>query len=310
VKEWLDDFLNNEKLINDIKSGLVLIVAVGLPLLYFAYSENFKLDILLTIQFGILALFVVFGNVITWLEISDKAIRDEKLVNEELQKEEKLTIEKQQTLPRNIDDLIDFNVYYNETKQKNRNRKYTESKIERLRSKITNAKVKGKPYHKYQQKIDNLKKNPLYDKSYKPVKIQNIISIEKRKENEIEGNDSLHVNIKTYGWKSFAIKQVVKSLGIGGSGLFLLGFSDTWETIVAFYLIYIIELLMIVLFRYPSIRKLTNGFYILTLKNKRNYIDEYHKWKKEADNEQNESTTLCETREDKNDQDMDSSDVD
>lgn len=288
MKEWLDDFLNNEKLINDIKSGLVMIVAVGLPLLYFAYSENFKLDTLITIEFGILALFVIFGNILTWLEVSDKAIRDEKLVNEELQREEKLTIEKQNTLPKNIDDLIDFNIYYNETKQKNRNRKYTENKIERLQSKITNAKVKGKPYDKYQRKIDNLRQNPLYDKTYKPVKIQNIISIEKRKENEIEGNDSLHVNLKTYGWKSFAIKQFIKSLGIGGSGLFILGFSDTWETIAAFYIIYIVALLLIVLFRYPSIRKLTKGFYILTLKNKRNYIDEYHEWVKSNKVEESE----------------------
>jgi hypothetical protein len=297
MREWLDDFLNNEKMINDIKSGLVLLVAILLPLLYFAYSENFKLDALLKVEFGILALFVVFGNMMTWLEISDKAIRDERDNNEEVRNAEQLTIDKQNTLPKNVDDLIDFNIYYNENKQHNRNKQHTEKRIEKYQSKITNLKVKGKSYQKYQNKIDNLRKNPLYDKSYKPVQIKNIITIEKRNTNEVEGNDSLHVNLKTYGWKSFAFKQVFKSLGIGGSGLFLLGFSENPKTILAFYGIYIISLSLIVLFRYPSIRKLTRGFYLITLKNKRNYIDEFHEWKNEQDKkeetkgEQNEETS-------------------
>ncbi len=271
-------FLNNTELLLDIKSILMLVVAVILPLLYFLYSDNFSMDGLLNFQFGVLALFVIIGNFMTWFETSTKAERDEREENKELQDEIQRTKDKQATLPKKIDTIIDFNKYYNEQKQINRNKQLTNLIIGKLNNKINKLKIKEKPYSHIEQDIIKLEETPLFDKSYKSVKIENIISIEKKTKDQIEGNDSVQLNPRMYGWKGFVIKQPIKALSIGGSGMFILGLNQDGLTVFIFYLIYILTLALLIALRYPFVRRITKTLYCDTLINKQKYIDEYHEW--------------------------------
>ena len=267
-KDKIEAFLNNEKLILDIKTAVVLVVAIFLPMLYFLYSKNFNIGGLLAAEFAILSLFVIAGNVSVFLEISDKAKRDEKEINIAITEEEQHTIEKQETLPNDVDKIIVFNQVYNEQKQANRNMIKTNKEITRLQNKITSCKIKRKPYAKYEQRIEELRENPLYDKTYKPVKLKYILRQENVKDNEIEGNDAIHVNPTTYGMRSFMLKQPLKALSIGSSGMFILAVSDDGWTIFTFFLVYIMSLLLLVVFRYPRVRKITRTLYLQSLKNK------------------------------------------
>jgi len=278
MRERIDEFLNNETLILDIKSGLVLSVSVLLPMLYFLYSKNFNIGGLLNAAFGILSLFVILGNVMTFFEISDKAIRDEHDVNNELVEEEKKTIDKQRSLPKDIDPIITFNRMYNTREQQNANKILTDKIIAQLENKITTAKIRNKPYQKYMDRIELLKQNPMYDKSYKPVELKHIILTESKKDTQIKGRDAMHINPRMYGFRRFIIKQPLKSLSIGGSGMFILAVSDSFVTILSFYLIYIVSLALLCVFRYPAVRKILRTLYITTLGNKRDYITEFHDW--------------------------------
>ena len=277
-KDKVEQFLNNEQLILDIRSGLVLFVSILLPLVYFLYSKNFSISGLLAFQFGILSLIVIFGNVLTFLEISDKAIRDEKDNNKEITTAEQDTVEKQNTLPKKIDRVIDFNRFYNEQEQDNKNKELTDQRIAFLNNKITNCKIKGKPFAKYERETEFLNDNHLYDKTYKPVQLKYILAQDATKDTEIKGNDAIHINPRTYGMRKFLMKQPIKALSIGGSGMFILGLSDDLGTILMFYLIYLISLAVLTAFRYPFVRKITRTLYIRTLKNKQDYIDEFHEW--------------------------------
>jgi hypothetical protein len=277
-KDRVEQFLNNEQLILDIRSGLILFVSILLPLVYFLYSKNFSISGLLAFEFGVLSLIVIFGNVLTFLEISDKAIRDEKDNNDQIIEEEKKTIDKQNTLPKKIDSVIEFNRFYNEQEQDNKNKELTNERIAYLNNKITNCKIKQKPYSQYEEEIAFLEHNPLYDKSYKPVQLRYIIAQNTTAKREIKGNDAIHINPRTYGMRKFLMKQPIKALSIGGSGMFILGLSDDIGTILMFYLIYIISLAVLVSFRYPFVRKVTRTLYSTTLRNKQDYITEYHDW--------------------------------
>ena len=283
MRKWIDDFLQNEQLILDIKSGLILLVSISLPIIYFLYSDNFKLDALLTFSFGILSLVVIIGNVLTFYEITDKAERDELMINTDIQEEEDKTRNAQGTLPKQIDPIIEFNKFYNQQKQDNRNKQLTNKRIAYLNNKITHAKINGKPITKYEEEIALLEVTPLFDKSYRPVELKHIISQNNKTDNQIEGNDAIHINIRTYGLRGFLIKQVVKSLGIGGSGLFILGISENGWTIFTFYLIYLLSLAILIVFRYPSVRKVMRTLYLDTLKNKQQYIKEFHEWNKKEE---------------------------
>ncbi len=276
-------WLNNTELLLDIKSALMLIVAIVLPLLYFLYSKNFTLGGLLNFEFGALAIFVVVGNGMTWYEVGSKAERDEREENTALTEEIARTKEAQKTLPTKIDSIIKFNKFYNEQKQNNRNRQLTNLIIGKLNNKINKLKIKEKPFEHIEIEIEKLELNPLVDKSYKPVKIENIISTEKKTKNQIEGNESVRINPRLYGFRRFALLQPIKALTIGGSGMFILGLNQDGLTVFIFYLIYIISLLILAAFRYPGVRRIVKTLYYDTMVNIQKYITEYHEWNKDKE---------------------------
>jgi hypothetical protein len=274
----IEIFLNNTELLQDIKSVLMLAVSIVLPMLYFLYSDNFTLGGLLGWEFGVLALFVVIGNVIVFFESSDKAFRDELTTNEDVVNEETRTKEKQATLPKKIDTIITFNKFYNDEQQHNRNLEFTNEVIRKYENKILKRKIRGKPYDKIEDEIERLRETPLFDKTYKPVEIRHIIAIEKIKKDEMSGNKSVNVNPKTYGFKRFMAKQPIKALSIGGSGMFVLGISDSFFTILTFYVVYLLSLAILFALRYLTTRRVTKTLYVLSLRNIQQYIVEYHEF--------------------------------
>lgn len=278
----IEMFLNNQELLQDIKSVMMLIVSILLPILYFAYSQYFELDGLLNWRFGVLSVFVVVGNIIVFFESSDKAMRDEKTANEDVPLAETETEKAQATLPKQIDMLIAFNKHYNDREQNNKNLEFTNEVIRKYEIKILKRKIRGKPYEKLEAEIDRLRDTPLYNKKYKPVRINNIVSLQKVKSTEISGDDAFNVNPKTYGFKRFVLKQPLKALSVGSSGMFILGFTESFATIFVFYLVYLLSLAILFALRYKSARDITKTLYVKSLRNKCNYIEEYHDFAKDA----------------------------
>ena len=274
-------FLNDKELLGDIRTGVAITLALLLPLAWFGLFANIDIYALLNYSVGGLVLFVVASMLISWIEISVKAKRDEIDDNTELSKIIEETYEKQIGLPK-IDNVIQFNNHYNYEKQLNRDMMLNEKEIKRLQNKIDHCKIKGKSYSKFDKKLRKIENNPLVDTTYKPIKVENIVNQVGTPKQDVDGNDSITYNPVSDGFIRFLFMQPFKGFGLGGIGsAFILGLGYSGWTIFWFYIVFILMWLITVIPRYLRVRFTTSTKYQKTYINICKYIDEFWEWDKE-----------------------------
>ena len=93
-------FLNDKELLGDIRTGVAITLALLLPLAWFGLFANIDIYALLNYTVGGLVLFVVASMIISWIEISIKAKRDEIEDNTELKATMQSKYDKQLGLPK------------------------------------------------------------------------------------------------------------------------------------------------------------------------------------------------------------------
>jgi hypothetical protein len=271
-------FLNDKELLGDIRTGVAITLALLLPLAWFGLFANVDIYALLNYTVGGLVLFVVASLVISWVEISIKAKRDEIENNKELQATMKSTYEKQTKLPK-VDEVIKFNNLYNYEKQINRDMMLNEKIRKSLQNKIDHCKIKGKSYKKHERKLNRLDSKPMVDTTYKPIKVENIINQVGAPKQDVDGNDSIIYNPVSDGFIRFLFMQPFKGFGLGGIGsAFILSLGYSWWTIIVFYVGFILMWLMTVIPRYLRVRFNTSTKYLKTYINIGKYIDEFYEW--------------------------------
>lgn len=271
-------FLNDKELLGDIRTGVAITLALLLPLAWFGLFANVDIYALLNYTVGGLVLFVVASLVISWVEISIKAKRDEIEDNTELKELMESTYKKQTSLPK-VDNVIKFNNLYNFEKQVNRDMMLNEREQKRLQNKIDHCKIKGKSYKKYERKLNRIDKSPMVDTTYKPIKVENIVNQVGTPRQDVDGNDSIVYNPVKDGFIRFLFMQPFKGFGLGGIGTaFILSLGYSWWTIIVFYVGFILMWLITVIPRYLRVRFNTSTKYMRTYINISKYIDEFYEW--------------------------------
>lgn len=273
------DFLNNEKLLKDIRSAVALLFSLGLGLFYFGFYEQITLDAILNIGLGALAVISTISVWIVRIDISLRAFDDEIENNDPLRKDIEEMVEYQDKIV-DYDSAIDYIKSYNKEQQLLADKILTEKVITRLETKIMRCKINEKPYDKYQDKINLLQMIPLKDKSYKPIGLRQIKGYSKNGKKEYSGLSRFVYNPKTDGNKRSLMFAPLKGLGIGGAGSLPFVMSASAKTILIYYTLLILSIIMTVITRYLKVRKNTKEKYHIVVKNRTQFIKDLLQHKK------------------------------
>lgn len=289
--EAINGFFSNEELMSNIRSGIVLTLALGLGLLYFGFYSNFDLNTLLSIKTVGLTLTALLSNWLWRIDIEIRGFTDEIRENVELKSIEE-DIQTESNSFEDYDSALEFVKDWNETQQDMFNKLKTEERENHLKQLLKYNKVRQKhwwnalPYFKprndksINEELDALELNPLIDKTFKAITVNQLISVQKIKKNhERKGQDSIEYNPKREGTVRGLLFSLVKFLGIGGGGGMLFGITDSTKTIVIYYLMLLAALALTTFSRYTKVRKNTKTTYYNTRKNKLNLIKEMKDYK-------------------------------
>lgn len=294
LNEHINEFFNNDELMSNIRSGIVLFFALGLGFLYFGLYSSIDFGALLSFKTAGLTMTALLSNWVWRIDLEIRAFQDELRDNLELTQIETDIQEESNTFD-DYENALEFVKDWNERQQDMFNLLKTEARISVLNQAIKYSVVRKKRWwHKkflfinlipstvkeMTEEIERLEINPLIDKSFKPITVNQLISVQKIKKNkERKGQDSIQYDPKRDGTKKSLVFSLFKFLGIGGSGGIAFGIIDEPGTIVIFYLMLLITLALTTFNRYRKVRKNTKTTYFMTRKNKLKLIREMKEFK-------------------------------
>jgi hypothetical protein len=276
--ELINDILNNEKLLRDIRTGTAVVGALSLAIIYWAFLENFSFTLL---QFQkVLALTFIFtiSVMIVRLEFKSRAFVAEIENNEDLRRIEKELFEEDVNIQ--YDEYgIEFVGKFNREGQEKANRLKTENIILNLMQKRRDLIRRGRPTNALDKKIEHIKAEPEVDTKYKPIRYTDLISKSSRSKNDkdVLDRDNIYYDPVKSGnitgfMATFARSVIPGSLGIG----FLL--DEPFINIVLYYLALLIAFAWTISTQYTITRKNTKTRYYETRKNKLVLIREMKKY--------------------------------
>ena len=250
--EKLFRWLTNEKYLRNVRTVLIAIVVIGIPLIYFGFFDNINIKSLLTIGTTTLT---ILGLFVVWLwkfEVMNRAEYDEFKNNtywQELEEHINKEVKK-------IDDPKQANDYindYNKKEQLYYDTMLTNGIIEKLKTKIVKRIANGKKVTKLEKKIELLEKSPKKNKKYVQLNSKDILLANNRNnKNDINGRNLFVYNHKTDGIGWEIATSTFNMVGIGGTaGIHFWINTDLW-TIVIYYLLLFTVLALTTVFKYSS----------------------------------------------------------
>lgn len=282
--EKINDFFGNDELMANIRSGVVLLLAIGLGLLYFGLYNSFDIKALISVKTIGLTVIAMMSNWLWRIDIEIRAFNDELRDNEILAQVEN-DIETESNNFDDYDSALEYVKEWNDKQQDLYNKLKTEERIRVLTQQSRYNKIRPKRFwHKIKkprsnyniaQEIERLEVNPLIDKSFKPITVNQLISVQKiKKNNERKGQDSIEYNPKREGTAKSLLFSLFKFVGIGGGGGLAFGITDNPKSILIYYVLLLIALALTTFKRYPKVRKNTKTTYLQTRKNKLKLIQD------------------------------------
>jgi Na+(H+)/acetate symporter ActP len=162
ISKWINEILSNEKLLRDIRTGVMLTVALSLALIYWGFLSNFTWTGVEIRK--VLGLTVVFAAslFIVRIEFKARAFAAEMEENEELKAIEKQLFDEDVDI-KNDELGIEYVSKFNKEGQDKANRIKTENTILKLMEKRREYIRKGKPSHALDKEIERLKREPEID---------------------------------------------------------------------------------------------------------------------------------------------------
>lgn len=279
--KWINEILSNDKLLRDIRTGVSVVVALSLAIIYWAFLENFSFT-LPQLQ-KILALTFIFAIsvMIVRIEFKFRAFTAEIESNEDLQKVEKELFEEDVNI-KHDEYGIEFVGKFNKEGQEKANRLKTENRILKLLEKRRELIRRGKDTSAVDSEIERLKVEPEVDTRFKPIRYTDLISKASftKNDKDVLDRDNIyydpvrHGNIRGF-FGTFLRSIIPGSLGIG----FLL--DEPLVNIVLYYLALLLAFAWTISTQYTATRKNTKTRYYETRKNKlvllremKNYIQQ------------------------------------
>ena len=284
--ESVNAFFNDKELLSNIASGVSLTIALGLGMLYFGFYDSINWSALLNTKTFGLTVVAIISNWVWRIDVEKRAFNDELRINKKLEKiENDLDVESKKV--DDIDNAIAFVNNWNRQQQEMFNTIKTDKRVTYLNQLILYNKVrqvrwynklpflKIRSTHDITLEIEELYTNPLIDTSFKPITLTQLISVEKTKiSKERKGVETIEYNPQRDGTKKSLIFSLVKFAGIGGGGSMAFLVSTPLKTILIFYAMLILAMLITTIRRYLKVRKNTSTTYFITRKNKLSLIRE------------------------------------
>lgn len=274
--KFLNDFLENKKLLRDIRTVSIYFFAVIAAILYWGFLQNATVDISFQ-KIG--ALTIIFGVSVHLirLDIKQRAFEDEMETNERLRKVEE-DIRNNRVNITKIDEALEFVTRYNDAQRKLANKEKTNDRIEKLQDEIGTALEKGENVEDKVKEIKYLQENPLHNKAFKPIKMSDIISIyqDKKGQSYIDRKSIYYDPTKTGNTKAFVF-NILKGVIAGGFGLVFL-WDEPLTNVLGYYALLVVMSIYTITTQYTITRSQTKEEYSEKRQNKLMLMLEMNKY--------------------------------
>jgi hypothetical protein len=293
--QWLNDILKNEKLLRDIRTGVAITAALLLALIYWGFIQNFNFSGLeITKIVGLTIVFSVSVFIVR-IEFKARGFQAEMDENEELKKIEKDLFDEDVNIIN--DELgIEWVEEFNHKGQDKANRLKTEKRINKLMQKRREYLRRNKPITAIDEEIDRLKKEPLLDTKYKPIRYTDLISkgsLDNNKKDVLDRDQIYYNPVKQDNIRGFAstiLRSIIPgSLGIG----FLL--NEPFINILLYYVFLLISFAWTISTQYILVRRQTANRYFITRQNTLTLLREMKLYINQQINSQKDLTNIEQT---------------
>jgi len=284
------NWLNNNKVLRNLFTFIVWIVAYGAAIIWFGLFKDLDLDTVVLVDAGALTVIGFFAVKALRFDITSRAFIDENLKNADLVEVNKGIVEENKKIE---DDVLGQKYVdnHNKLKQDKANQELTDYKLGKLRKKLRKIRIRTKiPFFKrlftklefidwqtktvdkYTEQIALLEKNPVFDKKHKQLKYQDAINVgDIISKKTMTEHEQLNYNPKKDAWWSWFF-SIFKFIGIGSTSIPFAIARQDWSILGAFYIALTITALITVIKRYLSIRKRTGGPYLQARRFKWNFM--------------------------------------
>jgi hypothetical protein len=251
------EIVKNEQLLKNIRSGLVLGIAVVLPLGYFMFAKNLTIERILNISFGALIIIVWATLQMVTKETKTRATDDKYAIDEELKELDQSIQENKKTIvsmDKSLKRTIKWSWQYNQEQQELHNETLTNETIGKLKNKAVDYRLDGKESKalKIEQEIEKLKLQPLVDKTFEKYDIKLIANYNSnnRLKKKKKGNSEINVDPTKMNKKTSFLSLILRSVGIGIFGSIPIALSESVGTIIAFYAMYLLTVAFTIVVTY------------------------------------------------------------
>jgi len=266
--KWINDILSNEKLLRDIRTYVMVIIALSLAIIYWGFLSNFQWT---GIQIQrVLGLTVVFATSIFIVRIEFKA----RAFAAEMEENEELKLIEKQLFDEDVDIKndalgIEYVAKFNKEGQEKANRIKTENTILKLMEKRREAIRRNKPTNALDAKIERLKHEPEVDTKYNPIRYTDLISkgATLNSGKDVLDRDMIYYDPVKQGNAKSLITIFIRSLVPGSLGIGFL-ISEPLINIVLYYVLLVIGFAWTISTQYVLTRQNTKTVYYSTRKNK------------------------------------------
>jgi len=275
--KWLNEFLENKKLLRDIRTVSIYFFAVIAAIVYWGFLQNLDLGGITLQKIGALAF--IFGSSIHLirLDIKRRAFEDEMDTNERIKVLEE-SIRQNRINITKIDEALEFVSLYNDAQRKLANKEKTNERIEKLQDKIGRALEKGENPQPLLAEIKYLQDNPLHNNKFRPIKMSDIISIyqEKRGQSYID-RKAIYYDPTTTGNRRALLFNLIRGIGAGGFGLVFL-WNEPIVNVLGYYALLLAVGVYTITTQYTLTRTQTKDEYSEIRQNKLMLMQEMNKF--------------------------------
>lgn len=269
-------FLEDPKKIRNTRSIAILIVVFASPFLVFGIMDNFTIQDLLSYNFGIISIYTTFVNYITTKEVRLRGFEDEVDSSKDISEKEIDVIENGEKIKENRKEASIVMHEYNREMQDLKNEELTQYKIGVVEEKITKLELK-KQYvtwnklkqflnwriEKLERKVERWEKVPIINKSFKPYKLERLLTTGNIKRYSKKSGDSeIDSQPQNVDKKKALYKLPLKGLSMSfGSILGAVFFIKDWDAFLLFFATFASIQIITILSQYPLTRYKTKTEY-------------------------------------------------
>lgn len=273
--EWFNEFLNDDKLMKNVRTIIIFVLPFVLAIMYWGYISSLKFENINFKTIGALTIIYIISLHSARIDIKKRA-KDDEIENDTELKDIEEQISNANFEVKHDHFGLEFVDNLNRQIQDKANNIKTQIEINKIQRKMRKliAHDKRTKALALQKQVDLLKENPVIDKNVKLFKYSDLIT---------NGNDKfskysldakeLNYDPSTEGNRRSLIFTTIKGVISGGIGMGV-SWSAGWQTVVGFFGIVIFSFAVLLVIQYPLTRYKTKERYKPNRKRKLDMIND------------------------------------